>query len=137
MMLLLRIGITMYYRASHTQMASHVVIATPVDTFVAIQEDPGRQPITQLRQIDTRIEWLRADGGNEAVDVGGSPHEAEVLSAFNSAQGLLLATYPDLALTQKSDIAEPVFVTISSRGLIGDDIAAVRGDRRGGPHESA
>lgn len=127
----------MYYRASQTQMASHLIIATPVDTFVAIQEDPGRQPITQLRQTDTRIEWLRADGGNEAVDVGGSPNEAEVLSAFNSAEGLLLATYADLALTQKDDIADPVFITISSRGVIDGDIAAVRSDRRGGPHESA
>lgn len=100
------------------QAASHLVIATPGETFIAIQNDPGRLPFDDLQRIGSRIQWLRADGGTEFIDLTGSPSEQIVLDKFESPEGLLFAVYQDLSpLVHTGD--KPLFFCVSSAGVIG------------------
>lgn len=111
------------------QAVSHIVFATPGETFIAIQDELGRLPIADLRRNGSCIEWLRADGGDEAIDLAGSPSEAVVIKSFDSQHGLLLAIYKDLS-TAGSKSSESQYLVISSDGVVeGDDTPGVGSDR--------
>jgi len=111
---------------THVQEVSHIVFSTQAETFLAIQDDPGRLPIANVRRCGSRIEWLRADGGGEAVDVADSPSERSVLARFESSDGLLMALYPDLGEGVHAT-QDPQFLVISSRG-VHDDNGPCAGD---------
>lgn len=112
------------------QTVSHIVFATPAETFVAIQDDLGRMPITDLNRKGSCIEWLRADGGIEAIDLTGSPSEAVVLQNFDSDQGLLVAIYPDLSAAT-SKMTDPQYLVVSSAGVIEGDLTPGATSERG------
>lgn len=92
---------------------SHLVFATPAEVFVAIQDDKGRAPISEVLVGSHSIQWRRADGALESINTEGSEYEAAVLGAAQSEDGLLMAVYQDISLA--NDGAEvPSFFTLSA-----------------------
>lgn len=102
------------------QTISHLVFSNPVETFIGIEDEFGRLPLSHLGRDGARIEWLRADGCLECIDLRGSPSEETVLRSFDSTEGLILAIYPDLGATDLAH-SEPTFLIISCEGVIEDD----------------
>lgn len=102
---------------SYARPLSHIIFSTAIETYVAIQAQPGRMPVSELVRKGSMIEWVRADSMSESINLEGSPHAEKVLSSFDAEDGLLVVFYPE-GMQASDDFLGADFYVFSAAGAL-------------------
>ncbi len=92
---------------------SHLVIGTPEQSFIAIEDDELRLPIDGMRVDGSAIRWLRADGSPESIDLKDCESKDRLLEQFLSPEGVLIALFPSL---DNPGLDDPKFLVVATHG---------------------